>query len=63
MSDNQKRLAAFGREVLWQFYNEGHIGDLDGAWLEDKAYAHGLTDEVDDGWRPNVKRPKQLEDR
>jgi hypothetical protein len=48
------RLAAFGRDVLIAFFNDGEIGDCDGLFLEEKAHEHGLTEMLDDegGWRP-----------
>jgi hypothetical protein len=54
----QQRLKDFGRDVLWAFYNDGQVGDLDGAWLEEKAREHGLVYECEDGWRPIPHKPR-----
>jgi aromatic ring-cleaving dioxygenase len=35
-------LARFASAVLDQFFNDGEFGDLDGAWVQDKAVELGL---------------------
>jgi hypothetical protein len=57
----EARLARFGREALWAFYNDGDVGSLDGLWLEEMARECGLADWNDDGWRPRagIRRPRK----